>query len=62
MYVLILLQEEEQKSIALKEQIGELHKEKVLLLETIQDLNTILNQQQARIFRIFDSILNKEAQ
>ncbi|XP_058850458.1 ankycorbin-like isoform X2 [Acipenser ruthenus] len=38
---------EEQKSIALKEQIGELHKEKVLLLETIQDLNTILNQQQA---------------
>lgn len=41
------IKEEEQKSIALKEQIGELHKEKVLLLETIQDLNTILNQQQA---------------
>ncbi|XP_041090763.1 ankycorbin isoform X2 [Polyodon spathula] len=39
--------EEEQKRIALKEQIGELHKEKVLLLETLQDLNTILNQQQA---------------
>ncbi|XP_041103291.1 ankycorbin-like isoform X2 [Polyodon spathula] len=42
------IKEEEQKIIVLKEQIGELHKEKVLLLETIQDLNMILlNQQQA---------------